>query len=87
MQKKHHPCSCTAYLAKRLFSERANEKTVKARNSFQFKNSPLFLHPEIVDAVREYVYLPKENHRCVFEPGANKSLKYVPGLAALHRTR
>jgi len=59
VQKKHHPARAPLIWQNGFFGK-SKRKTVKARNSFQFKNSPLFLHPEIVDAVREYVYLPKE---------------------------
>lgn len=59
IDKKDHPARAPLIWQNGFFG-RSRRKTVKARTGFQAKNSPLTLHPEILDIVKEYVYLPKE---------------------------
>jgi HEPN domain-containing protein len=59
IDKKEHPARPPLIWQNGFFGKR-RRKTVKASVGFQAKNSPLTLHPEILDAVKEYVYLPKE---------------------------
>jgi HEPN domain-containing protein len=42
-----------------FFGKRAR-RTVRIRNWFQAHNAPLYLNPQILDEVLEYVFLPKE---------------------------
>lgn len=42
------------------FFGKSRRRTVAARSNFSMKNSPLTLNPQLLQAVKEYVYLPKE---------------------------
>lgn len=42
-----------------FFGQRAR-KTVRLKNWFQARNAPLYLHPQILDEIRKYVFLPKD---------------------------
>lgn len=59
IDNKDHPARVPLIWQNGFFGK-SRRKTVKARVGFQAKNSPLILHPEILDTVKEYVYLPKE---------------------------
>lgn len=72
IKKKSHP-SREALLWQNLFFSTKHRKTVRANNSIQAVNSPLYMHPEIVDDVLEYVFLPKGVVRAFKE--VNKSSK------------
>lgn len=48
-----------ALLWQNAFFGRRRRKQVRLRKWFQTHNAPLFLHPEILDEVLKYVFLPK----------------------------
>jgi HEPN domain-containing protein len=43
---------------KNLYFGRSTRKSIKIKQTWSSSNSPLALHPEIIDEVRQYVYLP-----------------------------
>lgn len=49
-----------ALIWQNLYFGRNSRKTVRIQNYFEAGNSPLFLHPEIVDEVSKYIFLPEE---------------------------
>src|SRR5262245_21230139 len=56
---KNHPARKALLWRNFYFGSRAR-KSVKRPGSFHATNSPLFLHPEILDEVSRYIYLPKD---------------------------
>ena len=55
------------------FFGKRTRKTVRVTGRFHAVNSPLSLHPQILDEVLKYVYLPKEvqdAYRSISRPGA-----------------
>lgn len=59
IDKKDHPARAPLIWQNGFFGKK-RRKSVKASVEFQAKNSPLTLHPEILDIVNKYVFLPKE---------------------------
>lgn len=59
LSKKDHPAR-PALVWKNLFFNRHQRKTTKWRWRMYTVNSPLSLRPELLDEVRQYVWLPKE---------------------------
>jgi HEPN domain-containing protein len=57
IDKKEHPAR-EALIWNNLFFGPSRRKTVKMRSSSEGGNSPFFLHPEIIDEVLKYVYIP-----------------------------
>ena len=59
VEKKDHPAR-EALIWNNLFFGPSRRKGVKMRPDWEAGNSPFFLHPEIIDEVVKYVYIPKE---------------------------
>jgi HEPN domain-containing protein len=59
LDRKDHPAR-TALIWQNAFFGRSSRKRVKVPIHFQATNAPLALHPEILDEVGRYVFLPKE---------------------------
>lgn len=59
IKKKDHPAR-EALIWKNLFFGPSRRKSVKMRPDWEAGNSPFFLHPEIIDEVVKYVYIPKD---------------------------
>lgn len=49
-----------ALIWKNLFFGRSHRQKVSIQNYHESGNSPLFMHPEIVDEVAKYIFLPEE---------------------------
>lgn len=58
IEKKGHPAR-EALIWNNLFLGPSRRKGVKMRSSSESGNSPFFMHPEIIDEVVKYVYIPK----------------------------
>lgn len=59
IKEKDHPAR-EALIWKNLFFGPSRRKGVKMRPRRESGNSPFFLHPEIIDEVVKYVYIPKD---------------------------
>lgn len=59
IKKKDHPAR-EALIWNNLFFGPSRRKGVKMRPESESGNSPFFLHPEIIDEVVKYVYIPKD---------------------------
>lgn len=59
VEKKDHPAR-EALIWNNLFFGTSRRKVVKMRPDWEAGNSPFFLHPEIIDEVVKYVYIPKD---------------------------
>jgi hypothetical protein len=59
LSKRDHPAR-SMLIWKNLFFNRHNRNTIKWRSRTHSVNSPLSLHPELLNEVRKYVWLPKE---------------------------
>jgi HEPN domain-containing protein len=59
IEKKDHPAR-EALIWNNLFFGPSRRKGVKMRPDWEAGNSPFFLHPEIIDEVIKYVYIPKD---------------------------
>lgn len=59
VEKKDHPAR-EALIWNNLFFGPSRRKRVKMRPDWEAGNSPFFLHPEIIDEVVKYVYIPKD---------------------------
>jgi hypothetical protein len=59
LSKKDHPAR-PALVWKNLFFNRHQRKTIKWRSRMHSVNSPLSLHPELLDEVCQFVWLPGE---------------------------
>lgn len=59
IEKKDHPAR-EALIWNNLFFGPSRRKGVKMRSDWESGNSPFFLHPEIIDEVVKYVYIPKD---------------------------
>jgi hypothetical protein len=59
LKKKDHPARTALVWKNFRFGGRSRKRLTISPMS-QAKNSPLFLHPEMLDELRKYVYLPKE---------------------------
>lgn len=59
IEKKEHPAR-EALIWKNLFFGPSRRKGVKMQSNWESGNSPFFLHPEIIDEVLKYVYIPKD---------------------------
>lgn len=59
LNKKEHAARSALIWQNGFFSKKAR-KTVKSPAIFQATNAPLFLHPEILDEVLKYVFIPRE---------------------------
>lgn len=59
IEKKDHPAR-EALIWNNLFFGPSRRKGVKMRSNWESGNSPFFLHPEIIDEVVKYVYIPKD---------------------------
>jgi HEPN domain-containing protein len=59
IEKKDHPAR-EALIWNNLFLGPSRRKGVKMQSSWESGNSPFFLHPEIIDEVLKYVYIPKD---------------------------
>lgn len=57
IEKKDHPAR-GALIWNNLFFGPSRRKGVKMRPDWEVGNSPFFLHPEIIDEVVKYVYIP-----------------------------
>jgi hypothetical protein len=58
IEKRDHPAR-EALIWNNLFFGPSRRKGVKIRSNWESGNSPFFLHPEIIDEVIKYVYIPK----------------------------
>ncbi|MFA6232103.1 MAG: HEPN domain-containing protein [Rhodanobacter sp.] len=58
IEKRDHPAR-EALIWNNLFFGTSRRKGVKMRPNWEAGNSPFFLHPEIIDEVVKYVYIPK----------------------------
>lgn len=59
IKEKDHPAR-EALIWKNLFFGPSRRKSVKMRPRRESGNSPFFLHPEIIDEVVKYVYIPRD---------------------------
>jgi hypothetical protein len=59
IEKKDHPAR-EALIWNNLFVGPSRRKGVKMQSSWESGNSPFFLHPEIIDEVLKYVYIPRD---------------------------
>lgn len=59
IEKKDHPAR-EALIWNNLYFGPSRRKSVKMRPDWEAGNSPFFLHPEIIDEVVKYVYIPKD---------------------------
>ena len=59
IEKWDHPAR-EALIWNNLFFGPSRRKTVKMRPDWEAGNSPFFLHPEIIDEVVKYVYIPND---------------------------
>ena len=59
IEKKDHPAR-EALIWNNLFFGPSRRKGVKMRSEWESGNSPFFLHPEIIDEVLKYVYIPRD---------------------------
>lgn len=59
VKNKDHPAR-EALIWNNLFFGPSRRKRVKMRPNWEAGNSPFFLHPEIIDEVVKYVYIPKD---------------------------
>lgn len=59
IEQKDHPAR-EALIWNNLFFGPSRRKRVKMRPDWEAGNSPFFLHPEIIDEVIKYVYIPSE---------------------------
>jgi HEPN domain-containing protein len=57
IEKKDHPAR-EALIWNNLFLGPSRRKGVKMQSNWESGNSPFFLHPEIIDEVLKYVYIP-----------------------------
>jgi HEPN domain-containing protein len=58
IEQKDHPAR-EALIWNNLFFGPSRRKGVKMQSNWEAGNSPFFLHPEIIDEVLKYVYIPK----------------------------
>lgn len=58
-EKKDHPAR-EALIWNNLYFGPSRRKAVKMRPDWEAGNSPFFLHPEIIDEVIKYVYIPTD---------------------------
>jgi HEPN domain-containing protein len=58
VEKKDHPAR-EALIWNNLFFGPSRRRSVKMRSNWEAGNSPFFLHPEIIDEVVKYVFIPK----------------------------
>lgn len=72
IEKKDHPAR-EALIWNNLFFGTSRRKGVKMLSSWEAGNSPLFLHPEIIDEVLKYVYIPKDIAEGVRQFASKKS--------------
>ncbi len=68
LDKRGHP-SRSALIWQNLFFGNSIRKRVRMPSVFQAVNAPLYLNPEILDEVLEYVFVPKEVERAYREHG------------------
>jgi len=59
IEKKDHPAR-EALIWKNLFFGPSRRKGVMMQSDWEAGNSPFFLHPEIIDEVLKYVFIPKD---------------------------
>ena len=59
IEKRDHPAR-EALIWNNLFFGPSRRKRVKMRPDWEAGNSPFFLHPEIIDEVVKYVYIPND---------------------------
>lgn len=59
VEKKGHPAR-EALIWNNLFFGSSRRKVVKMRPDWEAGNSPFFMHPEIIDEVIKYVYIPND---------------------------
>ena len=59
VENKQHPAR-SALIWQNGFFGKSRRRRVSARSNFTMKNSPLTLNPELLDAVKDYIFLPKE---------------------------
>jgi hypothetical protein len=59
IEDRKHPAR-KALIWKNLFYGKSLRKRVKMKTGLSAVNAPLYLHPEILDEVIKYVYLPKD---------------------------
>jgi hypothetical protein len=57
IENKDHPAR-EALVWNNLFFGPSRRKSVKMRSDWEAGNSPFFLHPEIIDEVVKYAYIP-----------------------------
>jgi len=57
LKNRNHP-SRQALIWKNLFYSDSNRKSVKIKPFFHAENAPLSLHPEILEEILKYVFLP-----------------------------
>jgi hypothetical protein len=59
LENKDHPAR-KSLIWNNLWFSASNRKRITIKEGFEAENSPLFMHPEIIDEVVEYIYLPQE---------------------------
>lgn len=76
VKKKDHPAR-EALIWNNLCFGPSRRKAVKMRPEWEAGNSPLFLHPEIIDEVIKYVHIPKDIAQDVREFAKQKAVEKV----------
>lgn len=72
VEMKDHPAR-EALIWNNLFFGTSRRKRVMMRQDWEAGNSPFFLHPEIIDEVVKYVYIPKDIAKGVRDFGKRKA--------------
>lgn len=89
VEKKDHPAR-EALIWNNLFFGPSRRRRVKMRADWEAGNSPFFLHPEIIDEVVKYVFIPKDiaegvrqfaKQRAVEKAKAERDAKKAPRSA------
>lgn len=92
IEKNDHPAR-EALIWNNLFFGPSRRKGVKMQASWESGNSPFFLHPEIIDEVLKYAYIPKDiaegvrqfaKQKAVEEANAERDARKAAKAAAKH---
>jgi HEPN domain-containing protein len=86
IEKKEHPAR-EALVWKNLFFGISRRKGVKMQSNWESGNSPFFLHPEIIDEVLKYVFIPKKIADGVCEFGKQKAVEDAKAARAAKKAQ
>jgi HEPN domain-containing protein len=76
IKNRDHPAR-EALIWNNLFFGPSRRKRVKMRGNSESGNSPFFLHPEIIDEVLKYVYIPKDIAEGVRQFAKQKAVEHA----------